>query len=436
MPEDYLPGLKGILETALKQSPQMMLQNISLAQAEAARISGASILWPSLSGSAGYSYSASRLDAPGSITSSSTGSNYGLSLGQPVFQWGAYKAQADSARLAEQIAKRQYADAYRSLAATLRSQFLGLIVQKIALRNARYQLELAENDLAIQEENFKAGTVSAADMNQPRLGLQELRLSVDRAVENFSHACGAFARMAGLEDLPDESIPLEIPIPDHSHASEKTEKLLGSFFHDGPESTLQGQVWDLYLRQSDLGYKIARTQLYPKFSLGASYGLSFQPTYIPQSQTVSQVATISYAYSLSASWTIFNGFAARAAKLSALATKRSYERQRKSYFNETTANAQGLQAQIGFAARALDLAEQHQALADDLIKRATAELDEGTVAPATVKAYRSNAYAVDYATSSARAEFLNRWSELVSLVGADPVLNALPVSYLNLSHGK
>ncbi len=432
MPEDYLPGLKGILETALKQSPQMLTQNISLAQAEAGRISGESILWPSLSGSASYAFNGAKINSGGSSTSTSSGGFYGINVGQPIYQWGAYKAQADSAKLAEQVAKHQYAEAYRTLAGTLRSQYLGLIVQKISVRNARYQLELAENDLAIQEENFKAGTVSAADMNQPRIGLQEMRLSVDRTTENFAHARHAYARMAGLDDLTEESIPLEIPHP--ADSSGKSKDLLGAFVHEGPENSLQGQIWDLYLKQGDLSYKIARTQLYPKFSFGASYGLSYSQSAF--AGTVSQSAVVSYSYGVSANWTLFNGFASRAAKLSALATKRSYERQRKTYLDDTSANAQDLQTQVGFAARALELAEQHQALADDLIKRATAELGEGTIAPATVKAYRSNAYAVDYATSSARAEFLNRWSELVSLVGADPILNALPVSYLNLSHGK
>ena len=40
----------------------------------------------------------------------------------------------------------------------------------------------------------------------------------------------------------------------------------------------------------------------------------------------------------------------------------------------------------------------------------------------------------EIAAFNARAAFLQQWSEFVSLVGADPMMNQLPPSYL--SHGK
>jgi len=78
LPEDYAPGLKEILEVALKQSPQMLLKNLDLAQAEVNRYFSDAPLLPNVSGSAGYGLSGSRTVSNPPSTSSSTGLTYGV----------------------------------------------------------------------------------------------------------------------------------------------------------------------------------------------------------------------------------------------------------------------------------------------------------------------------------------------------------------------
>jgi outer membrane protein TolC len=333
-----------------------------------------------------------------------------------------------------QITKRQWADAFRTLAASLRSQYMVLIYQKMALRNARFTLQISETDLATQEELLKDGTISAGAINPVRLNVQQQRLAVDQAEQNFAHSRRLFAHTAGFDDLAEDSVPAEIPQLDPGPAVAKSDGLLKAFINGGAEETLTGQVYVMQIKQADMNYWIQRTRLYPKFSLSASYSVS--NSQVAVGNTVSQSAYDSYSYGISGSWNIFDGFATRAAKISALASKHTTERQFKDYTESTTETAIDDQKQIGFAARSLDIAEQNLGLARDGYNRAVAELKEGTAAKVAVDAVQVGFYATEYAANVARANYLRAWSDFVSLVGADPVLNKVPGSYVNPRHGK
>ena len=429
MPEDSLPELKAILQTAFKQSPASLQQSIYVAQAEAYRYYGDSALWPSLSGSASYS-SYTAATSGSDVTTTSKGLFYGISASQPLYQWGALKAQADISRLGVKIAERQFADAYLHLAVTLRGQYLDLIARKVGLRNLRLQLKLAENDLATQEKNLTDGVISPGAIISPRLVVEEARLNLERTIQSFDYAKRVFTRLAGLDDLAEESIPVEIKLPSYQTAT--AESLLSSFLRNGAENTVQGQIYVYSLKQSDLSYRIAKKRLYPKFSLGGGYYLSNSQA--ATGSVVAQSAIASYSTGITATWTLFDGFATRGAKLSALASKRSYERQFQTYIDTSMDAAQNLRKQVGFAARALNLAETRLALAKDGFKRIDEDYKLGTRSQVEVDVTMISLNYAEQTAISARAEYLNRWSEFVSLIGADPIASILPARYL--SHGK
>ena len=434
LPEDYLPDLKVILATALKQSPTMLQQNINLTLAQANRYAADSALWPGLSGGGSYGYSNARVSSNGTSgpASSSSGISYSVGLNQAIFQWGALKANSDIAKLGQQITQRQLAAAYRSLAGLLRSQYLSLVTKKISLRNTRAQLKLLMDGLAVQEAMIREGSISSGDIIPSRLAADDYRLTLQRAELDFDYSKSMFVRLAGLDQLADESIPGDLVHP--AIAEGAADALLASITGGGALDTLQAQVDTLTVKQQDLGYKIAKTGLYPKFSFAAGYGVSNSQSV--SGSVVAQSFVASYSYSVSAGWTLFDGFRTRGAKMSALAYKRSSERQLQTDIEVTIESAKNMRRQLRILADALNLAETRRALSEDGLKRATEEFKEGTVAQAALDATTSSFNATDYAAISARVDYLNRWSEFVSLAGADPVINVLPVSYLTLSHGK
>ena len=97
---------------------------------------------------------------------------YNASVTQPIFQWGAYKNQAAMGDLGEKIAERQFAEAYRMLAVSIREQYMALIGKKIALRNAQFALKLSQESLEVQQARF-----SPAPPRRRRWGISGCRLT-------------------------------------------------------------------------------------------------------------------------------------------------------------------------------------------------------------------------------------------------------------------
>jgi outer membrane protein TolC len=429
MPEELLPELREILRAALDRSPQMISNSLNLAQAEANRYGTDSSLWPSLGGSASYGKSSTSSTTAGVDSSSqSQGLSYSVGLGQPIFQWGALKNRAAIGRIAVKIAERNYAEGYRMLANTIRSQYLSLVGQKASLRYSDHAMQLAETGLLAEEEKLKEGSISEGDLLMPRLGMAEARLSAERARADFASSKRAFARLVGLTELPDERIADEVPLPVHS--PETAKELLHAFLRDGPGLTNQGQIYLMYIKQGELNYRIAKTGLYPKFSLNANYGLSFSSGTDASGKVLPQTAVLSKGYGIGGSWTIFDGFATRGAKLSALASKRLSERQLQSYADATVDAAQNSHNQLQFSARALAFSVQRRDLTKANLERVREDFKLGLTSRSSLDLAVAALIGADVSAIQARSDYLNRWADFVSQTGADPAMKNLPARYV------
>jgi len=423
LPEDYLPCIRPLLKEALERSPTTISSSIALAQAEANRYLQAASLWPSLNANANYQ------DTKESIShgapSTAKGLLYGASIYQPVFQWGAYKNQAQIGELSVKISERNFAEAYRILATTLREQYLGLVEKKILLRNARFQQHLAEKALATQHARFEAGSVSEAEVQGFTMNVDDTTLAADRAEEDYRYAKRVFTRLVGIEELNEDEVPLEIPHPVYS--PNLADAILTGFVGNGIESTFQNQVYRMYLEQADKSIAIANVRLLPKVSAGASYNYSNQTSV--STNSISQVGVRSESINLAANWSIFDGFATRGARLSALENRRQYERLRQSYIDTTIDSITYLRHQLGFAQRAMASAEVHNALIDAQVQRFKQDKDLGFASEATIDAGTLNLNATQFNMAEARATYLTNWTNFVSQAGVDPALENLPLRY-------
>lgn len=425
LPEDYLPGLKPLLKEAVERSPTTISASIALAQSEANRYLNAASLYPSLNVNA--SYQETKESITNGLPSTSKGLLYGASIYQPIFEWGAYKNQAQIGSLGVKIAERQFADAYRTLASTIREQYMALIEKKIQLRNSRFQQKLAEKALAAQHARFEAGSVSEAEVQGFSMNVEETTLAADRAEEDFRYAKRVFTRLVGIDDLSDDLIPLELPHPEYS--ASLADAVLTGFVGEGIESTFQNEVYHMYLEQADKSYKITAVRLLPKLNAGASYNYS---NYTAVSSTsISQVGVKSESANLSANWTIFDGFATRGSKMAALENKRYYERIRQTYIDTTVDSVTNMRHTLGFAQRAMGLAEVHDALIEAQVKRIKEDKDLGYASEATIDAAILNADATQFLMAYARAAYLGNWTDFISLAGVDPALANVPTRYVH-----
>jgi outer membrane protein TolC len=423
LPEDLLPGLAPLLSKAVERSPSTISASIQLASAEAAEYGSAAALWPHLSASTSYLVSDESIARGASSTA--RGLNYGLNLNQPIFQWGAYRNGKLIGDLNVKIAEKQFADAYRLLAVAIREQYMALIAKKIAQRNAQFNLRLSQEALQAQQARFDAGSSSSAELGNFRMSVEQAQLDADRADEDFGYAKRVFARLIGIDDVSNDSIPIELPHPEYSAGLADT--VLTGFVGEGIESTFQSEVYKMELRQADLNYKIASVNLLPKVNASASYNYSNQTSL---SQTsIAQVQVQQESYSVSAGWSIFDGFATRGAKLGALATKRLTERQRQTYIDSTIDQISDMRKYLGFSSRAMSIAEVHNALIAAEVKRLGQDKDLGYASQATIDSGVLNLYSTEFNMALARSDYLGRWTEFISLAGIDPALGNLSSRY-------
>jgi len=436
LPEDYIPGLRVLIETGLKQSPEMIVRELTVAVADAQRVEGGlSPLLPHLSSNLYYGAYQTSVSGNSGANSRNSGVFGGVNLSQNLFQWGALRNQLEVQKVAEQITQRNYAEGYRGFVNTLRRQYLALIVTKINLRNSRYILDLDRKALEVANEKLRTGAIAPTDMLGPRLDVERAELAVDRAAQAYRSARVALAHQAGLTDISDDGIPAEIPEP--KYPAETASALLTELLREGARNTYLAQIDELNVRQWDLRYRIAKVRLLPQFSANAALSQQNQTNATPGSTgvppSVSQTALTTESYSVNAQWNMFDGLATRGAKLEALNSRRIAERQLQIATDEIMSQAQNLQRSVDFAWRALHISETEWASANGALSYTQTELKNGNVSQDTVDGARNSLYANDSSRAAARAEFLAAWSDYVSLVGADPAMNNLPIRYVRSS---
>lgn len=428
LPEDYFPELKKILATAAHQSLQLVARELEVEQKDAQIYNASSQLLPHVNGEIHYdSNTVSRADrGSAGERSRQSGLFYSLGVDQPIFHWGELRNNTARARIAIAIEEKRYVEAWRVFAIDLRRQYLLLISKKMTLRATRYAQALLKRDFDATHANFLLGKASGADEAGQRLNLDDNQLLLDRAEADFAADRRHFARLAGIEDLPEDAIPGEIPAP--LYKGELAGAVLAAMLRDGGKSTFEAKVAELEIRSADLSYSIARVRLLPKFNLGAGYSL--QNATNASTASVSQTAIAQENIQLNAHWPIFDGFATKGAKLEARVEKRKAEARFRLAAEAALESAQKLARVLPLDVEAMRLADERRSGGEYGFKRALEEKELGHAAQREVDDRTRDLYYSEAKAGIARAAFLVDWTEFVSLAAGDPALNNLPTRYV------
>ncbi|HVU34789.1 MAG TPA: TolC family protein [Opitutaceae bacterium] len=425
LPEDYLPGLKLLLEDAVKQSPQMLLQQIEIVRREAQIYERDYQRYPNVGGN--FRYDATQQSVTGSAATRSSGLFYSMQVNQAVFHWGEIKHQSQIARLDVAIAQKNYAEAFRVLALQIRQTYLDLIARNAQLRQARFTLKLKEADLASARERLAHGTTSPLDVASRQVTRDEAELDVERQRAQFDSLRRALSRMAGLpKDIPAEQIPAEIPQPRYDSA--RTAQLLADFLRDGAKDTFKAQVADLNAKEADLNYRIARVRLLPKINASFSHDRNSWTTI--GGTNVSQTALTNDTLEVRGDWNVFDGFATKGYKLEALAQKRAAEHQKQIEIDAAMDEAQRLARMVDIDARAMQLAQEHLGGAMSGVATAQEDMKAGRASQTDLDAATSLQRLAEWNVAMARDAFLSDWAAFVSRTSGDPALNQLPYRYV------
>jgi outer membrane protein TolC len=396
VPEELIPSLRPLLESGLKQAPELISSETLIELAEAARLSsGYAPMLPSIS--AGGSYGDTVTGIPGNSAGSSRekGTTGTVSVSQPVFRWGALVNQLQVQRISVLIAQKDYAQAYLAFVASIRRQYEALIIQKMSLVNSRLSLKMKQKTLDLATEGAKNGTVAPNGLAAVQLDFDGSELALEQQEQGYDFARRALARQVGVAAVPDDSIPSEIPTPKYS--ASLAAGLVADLMSHNAGNTFAVQEGKLKVDQAELNYKIQRVRLLPTLSLGASFGEGIQDTV--SSGGVTQTKVITQAYALSAGWTIFDGLATRGAKRSALLQRRQAERALATTTETAMLSAQNAQKSVNFAWRQLQLSERQFAVATVAYNAANEDLRLGYISQDA-----ANGNTVSYRSSEIGAE--------------------------------
>ena len=418
LPEDYLPSLRPILESARQRSPQAIAAQIEIALSEARVDTADAPRLPSLG--ATFNLASNQTAVPGDNRTQTrdTGFFYNVTLNQALFHWGALKNQGAIAAINVQIARKNYDEAYRLLAVNLRGLFLSLVAKKAALLQARHALGLGEAGLALEQEKLQRGLAARNQVAARELGLREFRLHVAQLEADFAGDRQRLARIAGLDELADETVPAEIPKPGYSAGLAAT--VVTGLRRDGAKGTIEAQILDLRIQEAARRYEIEKVRLRPKVFASAGAGLENATT--ATANSVTQQGVTRQTVSVNAQWYLFDGHATRGAKREAITTRRLRERQLAVVTAETIERAGILERQLALDAEALEIGEMQRGLAAEALGHARRELALGNLPANALNQAESGLRQREAAVAGARAALLSRWSELVSLAGLDPVL--------------
>jgi len=418
MPEDVFPQLEAILDEALKQSPRMLLQQLSLDAASGALTQAKAGLYPSIGGYYNQTETKDkREDRPGQTLDTSK-TYYNVSLTQPVFHWGERRNNARIGEIREQIAEKKYEEAYRSLASEIRGVYLNLISIKNQLVNSEFALKQANEALRSGEERAAQKLISEGAVFPLRISAEQAALNVATLESSFLYSQQHLEALTGqpapsLEDIPDE-------IPAQAYYKPTYDNLLSDFMGQRDPQTPTLDVLRQQIEIDQLTYKNQRKRLLPKlnFIVGLSqdeqsYTINNAQKYGVQSKYVG----------VTVNWQIFDGFAARGAVRSALASKRQSELSYRMAVDN-------LQRTVQTAARNIALASRQMAISDKLLENSLAYLDfrqedfkRGNASEADVNQAQANYYSARVSAINSRINFLMKQVEFVSQIARDPAMD-------------
>ena len=430
VPEDYLPGLKPLLESALRQSPRMIARNAEEVIAEADRIAARAGQLPTIGGYASYHpYARERRWDPNGLTSN-VGNNekiaYNFSLSQPVFHWGALRDTTRMAELRLKIAEGNTAEAYRILLDHVRNHYLQLVVLKASVARARFNQQIADDALAIARSKRQQNVISEADLFTPTVTAEQARLRVDQTEFNYEISKTSLAKLCGVEVVSDAAVADAIPAVTPDSAS--VERLVDEFLGRGEPDTFYLQNLRRGIEIEKLTHDIHNTRLKPKIS--ASVGVSQDEQTFSYASASTNKYKIQTTYAgVMVNWTIFDSFSTRSAKIASLARRRELERIYKAEAGDLLMSVQTQKRQLEFAARGLAISEKFLASAEDGVRVAEDNLRRGLSSEAAVSDARLLLQTRQLETFAARNDYLMKLSQLLSTTLNDPALNLLPAKY-------
>lgn len=420
--EDLFPQLRPILLKAVDQAPSILSRNIELAIAEANAIVANSDRYPSVGGVLRYDFRREdRSDRPDINNSQKL--YYFFQASYPLYHWGAVQAASEIGGIGVALAEGQLETAYGQLIQSIRSQYLGLVIQKMDIRNVEADLEKRRGDLDFLKQQLSEGEIARNRVGSADFSLQEAQLRYDRQASEFAYSLRRFGRMIGEESFSDAYVAESFP--EVGHSPEEVGSLLAAFVNGGFQEDPRVMEAELQIRREEMNYRIHNVRNRPKFNLTTG---ATQDEISYNANIANKYETTALFVGVALNWSIFDGFETRGLRQASLLRLNRLRMTRQEMDRELTDEARQASERVAFAARALRLGEISLTGVRGQLKIGEKDFAAGLISAESVETARRRL--VDYEISQARkkADYLNAVSAFVALVGADALIDELQVN--------
>lgn len=418
LPEQLVPQLSPILQSALQQSPRILQRNLDLIRADADRQIAQSRMLPNVSFSSSIYRQWEKRDDNNPVTREKFELTkklyYNFAITQPIYQWGILENSVKVARIGEQIAQRNYDEAYRSLALEVRAAYLQLVLSKMAQRNNAFFEKRAQENVARQEARQKANQITMGELLGQQLILEEIGVVARRTESDLEFALRNFRRITGLADFSVADIPDGVPMQDAN--AQAVAPALDAAYLDSNAL----QVNALEIERAKLDNKIIAKNLYPK--IGLSVGANQDQQRYTKSDAPYEVEAV-YA-GLTMNWTLFDGFATRAQRLQNATKLRQLEASRKDLIEIAKQDAEMSSRNVALAWTGFRIAAMKFRFAREGMTYQQQSLKSGASSQEAVDTAQAAAYSAEYVAQGALVGYLNAAAAFRSTVHADPAVHS------------
>lgn len=427
LPEQLLPDLDRLLQSAVQQSPRMLSRAIDVETAENNSIQHRAGLLPSLSAYASYYKSDDRQEylypnQAGVISSYRvTKTPFSVTLSQPLFHWGERRNTARIGEISANLARRQYREAYRLLAQEVRTNYVRLIAHKISRMRARYHAEISRSQLQESEARWQKKAISDADIAAVRLDTERAEIAALQTELDFENAKMLLARLTGTKILADAEIPDGMPAVTHQPDAFRPQ--LARFLEQRDPPSPEAVVLRSQLEIENLNYANAKTRLRPKLSAVAAFSQDQQNNLYG---TIDSYSLTSLYAGVSVNWSIFDGFASGAVVRNTLARRRNLENEYRVLTERLAQDMQSHVRQLEILSRQMKISDRIAQDSRGALQTAREEFQRGVRTEAYVNQMQLNLYDADVRALHARLDYLLRSGEFLGLLNEDPILANLP----------
>ncbi len=424
LPENVLPQLSEQIDAAFDDSPELIIRRadaaVSLSDYEVAKSSRL----PNLGGWAQFSKARDDRDY---FVDSQTSDKlyYSLTLRQPLYHWGNIHRSIQNSRIRTEMDTGDSRLTYLFLARNIRLLYMELVIGKQRLERTRFAHKIHTDNLTEAREKRRQNQNSGADVFQAEIQMQRSDVALAEAEDNFWNGARVLARLTGADELTDDQVPYEIPLPDVSSDAPVLAGLLARFLSDEfPENTeLQHSRMNLEIAENNL--KNTKTSLLPRVDFVAGM-TSDEQQFARQNDTLEFQSM--YA-GIGLTWNIFDGFATKARVRSSLNRLRAAEVRLEQEQSRLVDDVRLNGRQLKRLAMLVSLSERELKSARNQLDYTRDQASRGEASDSQIDSAKLGHWD---ALGRAMMNRHNYWvavSEVLSLTETDPLLNLIPTEF-------